>query len=125
MKPGKPALGDVTKGGLPGKKTREELALTKKQWAAQVHPGVAVGNSHARATLKRARASPFSSASCASSTSWHYANSCTVTPDPPVIEVTFARIKFPRTPVTVRASPPVAVELSIVVYCVSESTIAV
>jgi len=46
-------------------------------------------------------------------------------PEPPVIDETLARIKFPRTPVTVRASPPVAAEVSTVVYCASESTMAV
>ena len=46
-------------------------------------------------------------------------------PAPPVIEDTFARMKLPRTPVTVRASPPVAAEVSIVAYCASESDMAV
>jgi hypothetical protein len=49
---------------------------------------------------------------------------CTVTPEPPVIEETFARRKFPRTLVTVLASPPVALEVSMVVYCPSASVIA-
>jgi hypothetical protein len=43
----------------------------------------------------------------------------------PVIEDTFARTKLPRTPVTVRASPLVAAEVSIVVYGASESVPAV
>src|SRR5579875_3527509 len=54
-----------------------------------------------------------------------YASTCTVTPDPPVIEVTLARTKLARTPVTVRASPAVAVEESIDAYSASASTMAV
>lgn len=41
------------------------------------------------------------------------------------MEDTLARMKLPRTPVTVRASPDVAADESTVVYCESESTIAV
>jgi hypothetical protein len=48
-----------------------------------------------------------------------------MTPEPPVIEETLARMKLPRTPVMVRASPAVAVEVSMVEYCASGSTIAV
>src|SRR4029077_6131757 len=53
------------------------------------------------------------------------ARTCTMTPAPPVIEEILARIKLPRTPVMVRASPAVAVEVSMGEYCASASTIAV
>src|SRR5580704_7898485 len=54
-----------------------------------------------------------------------YPSTCTVTPEPPVMEETFARIKFARTPETVRDSPAVTVDVSIVEYCASASVIAV
>lgn len=41
-------------------------------------------------------------------------STCTVTPDPPEIELTFARTKLARTPETLRASPAVTVEVSMV-----------
>src|ERR1017187_9319581 len=55
----------------------------------------------------------------------YYPRICTMMPKPPVIEETFARTKLPRTPVTVRASPAVAEDVSIVVYCASASDMAV
>jgi len=42
-----------------------------------------------------------------------------------VIDETLARTKLARTPVTVRGSPAVAVVVSMVEYCASESVIAV
>jgi len=46
-------------------------------------------------------------------------------PEPPVIDETFARMKLPRTFVTVRDSPAVAVDVSMVAYCESTSFVAV
>src|SRR5579864_3018912 len=51
-----------------------------------------------------------------------YASNFAVYPDPPVAELHFTRRKFARTPLTVRASPAVAVLVSSVAY--SESTSA-
>jgi len=42
----------------------------------------------------------------------HQLMNCTVTPDPPVMDVTLARRKFARTPDTLRVSPAVAVDVS-------------
>jgi hypothetical protein len=55
----------------------------------------------------------------------NYPSTCTVIPDPPVIDDILARIKFARTFVTTRVSPAVAVDVSTVAYCPSTSFIAV
>ena len=45
-------------------------------------------------------------------------------PEPPVMEVILARRKLARTAVTLRASPVVTVEVSMVEYCASASMMA-
>ena len=45
-------------------------------------------------------------------------------PEPPVIDVILARRKLARTPLTLRASPAVTVEVSMVEYCASASIMA-
>ena len=45
-------------------------------------------------------------------------------PEPPVMEVILARRKLARTAVTLRASPVVTVEVSMVEYCASASIMA-